>query len=311
MRIYYLSPNFTEMAKFLVKQCPVCGGKELAPYITCTDFFVSGEKFQLFKCINCGFRITGGIEDEKNIGRYYQSEKYISHSNTSKGLINTVYHNVRTYMLSQKRKLVEKAAGMRNGRILDIGTGTGYFLNEMHRYGWQVSGTEKSPDARGFALSEFNLEIQAPEELFRMQENCFDVITLWHVLEHIHRLNENMQQFHSLLKKTGRLIIAVPNHSSYDARHYREFWAAYDVPRHIWHFAPRQMKQFGKKHGFRLIQTATMPFDAFYVSMLSENYKKSKLAFLKGMFHGILSWLSSLVNKKKCSSVIYVFAKMD
>lgn len=297
------------MPKFNVQQCPVCDNNNFLPFITSTDFFVTGEKFNLKKCTSCGFIVTENIEDEANIGRYYQSEEYISHSNTSKGLVNAVYHRVRNYMLKRKRRLVEKATGMRIGSLLDVGTGTGYFINEMNHFGWKVTGIEKSVDARKFAEKEFDLKIQQPDELFKIHKNSFHVITLWHVLEHIQKLEDNLISFSQLLKPEGKLIIAVPNPTSYDAKHYREYWAAYDVPRHIWHFGPEQMKRFGEKHGFKLIRTAPMPFDSFYVSMLSERYKKSKAAFIKGMFHGKISWLKSLINTKRCSSIIYVFEK--
>jgi len=214
-------------------------------------------------------------------------------------------------MLNRKRRLVERSAGMQRGHVLDVGAGTGFFLNEMNLHGWQVSGTEKSPEARAFTKSEFNLYLHETEKLFQLKENSFDVITLWHVLEHIHRLKENMQAFHRLLKKDGKLIIAIPNNKSYDARNYREYWAAYDVPRHIWHFTPLQMRRFGEKHGFILDRTRTMPFDSFYVSILSERYKKSKFPLITGFLHGKISWLLSLVDSKNCSSVIYVFKKEE
>jgi 2-polyprenyl-3-methyl-5-hydroxy-6-metoxy-1,4-benzoquinol methylase len=297
------------MPKFNVQICPVCDGAAFSPFLSCTDFFVSGEDFKIKKCNSCGFKITENIEDEENIGQYYQSENYISHSNTSKGLVNAVYHSVRKYMLGRKRHLVEKATGLRKGEILDVGTGTGFFLNEMNENGWRVTGTEKSSEARDFAKKEFKLDNLPSEQLFTLKEKSFDAITLWHVLEHIHQLNENMATFNRLLKTDGKIIIAVPNHESSDAKHYKEFWAAYDVPRHIWHFAPSQMKQLGEKHGFKLTSLYTMPFDPFYVSMLSEKYKKSKLALLKGIFCGKISWLNSIFNAAKCSSVIYVFEK--
>jgi len=297
------------MPKFNVIKCPVCEGKSFETFLTCTDFFVSGEEFQIKKCNSCDFKITENIEDEDNIGRYYQSENYISHSNTSKGIVNSVYHSVRKYMLGRKRHLVEKTTGLRKGEILDVGTGTGFFLNEMKEYGWQVTGTEKSSDARDFAKKEFNLDNLPSEKLFALKEKSFDVITLWHVLEHVHQLNENMATFNNLLKNDGKLIVAVPNNDSLDAKHYKQFWAAYDVPRHIWHFAPKQMKLLAEKHGFKLNSLHTMPFDSFYVSMLSEKYKKSKLSLFKGIFYGKISWLNSVLNPSKCSSVIYVFEK--
>jgi SAM-dependent methyltransferase len=297
------------MAVFSINRCPVCGSKQFKPFITCTDFFVSGEQFEIRECTGCGFKFTANAEDEENIGLYYQSEDYISHSNTSKGLVNAAYHRVRNYMLGRKRRLVEKATGLKTGQIFDVGAGTGFFLNEMKTHGWQISGTEKSADARAFSKKEFGLEMDEPEQLFQFETKSFDAITLWHVLEHIHQLNENLEAFARLLKPEGKLIIAVPNHTSYDARHYKQFWAAWDVPRHLWHFGPEQMKLFGEKHGFRLISLHTMPFDSFYVSLLSEKYKKSKLALFKGLLHGKISWLKSLVNKNKCSSVIYVFGE--
>jgi 2-polyprenyl-3-methyl-5-hydroxy-6-metoxy-1,4-benzoquinol methylase len=297
------------MARFNVEQCPVCGGQSFSPFLTCTDFFVTGEEFPIKSCNSCGFKITENLEDEENMGRYYQSENYISHSNTSKGLVNRIYHTVRKYMLGRKRRLVETVAQIKNGQILDVGTGTGFFLNEMKQHGWQVSGTEKSSDARDFAKKDFGLYILPSEKLFNLNDKSFDVITLWHVLEHIHRLNENMETFFRLLNDTGKLIIAVPNHDSHDARHYKKFWAAWDVPRHIWHFAPPQMKKLGEKHGFTLAGVYAMPFDPFYVSLLSEKYKNSKLAFLKGIFYGKISWMKSIFKPGNCSSVIYVFEK--
>ncbi len=297
------------MKKFNVLECPVCGSTDFSLFLTCTDFFVSEEEFRIKQCNLCGFKITENIEDEENIGRYYQSEKYISHSNTTKGFVNSVYHAVRRYMLGRKRRLVEKVTSLKTGRILDVGTGTGFFLNEMKENGWQVTGTEKSKDARDFAQKEFNLNNLPSEELFSLVENSFDVITLWHVLEHVHQLSENMHAFNRLLSNKGKLIVAVPNSESYDAKHYKAYWAAYDVPRHIWHFAPKQMKLLGEKHGFALKSLHGMPFDSFYVAMLSEKYKKSKFGLLKGMFCGKISWIGSILNPAKCSSVIYVFEK--
>jgi SAM-dependent methyltransferase len=298
------------MSEFQIQQCPACNEEEFSPFLTCTDFFVSGEQFEIKQCNGCGLKITINANDEKSIGKYYQSEEYISHSNTSKGVVNFLYHQVREYMLGRKRRLVEKAVEMK-GSLLDVGAGTGFFLNEMKEKGWQVAGTEKSSDARSFAKKEFGLNIKNAENLFQFDDHSFDVITLWHVLEHIHQLSENMEAFWQLLKQDGRLIIAVPNHTSYDARHYGEYWAAWDVPRHLWHFGPIQMKQLAEKYGFHLQKMHTMPFDAFYVSILSERYKKSNLPLIKGFLNGKISWFISLLNRSRSSSVIYVFGKKN
>lgn len=297
------------MSVFSIDNCPVCDNQNWKTFLTCTDFYFSHESFEILKCDNCGFKITGDAADEENIDRYYGSEEYISHSNTTKGFVNKVYHRVRSYMLGRKRILTEKVTNRKTGNILDIGAGTGYFLNEMKKHGWTVAGTEKSNDAVNFAGREFDIVIQNPEKLFSFDEESFDAVTLWHVLEHIHRLDENMEAFYKVLAPGGKLIIALPNHTSYDARHYKEYWAAWDVPRHLWHFAPEHIKQFAEKHGFKQESVHTMPFDSFYVSMLSEKYKKSKCGLIKGFMHGTISWITSTFSKNRCSSLIYVFGK--
>lgn len=297
------------MARVNISTCPVCNNDRFIPFLTCTDFFVTGEQFEIKECTECGLRITAGFEDEENIGRYYQSEAYISHSNTAKGLVNRLYHGVREYMLQKKRRLVEKATAIRTGHVLDVGAGTAFFLNEMNRHGWQVTGTEKNPDARDFARSRFNLSLDEPEKIFSLPPDSFDVITMWHVLEHIHHPDKTMETLEKLLKPGGRMIIALPNPSSFDARHYKSFWAAWDVPRHLWHFRPEQITLFGRKYGFIMEKAHPMPFDAFYVSMLSEKYSGSNMAFLKGAILGSISWINCWKNPQKCSSVIYVFKK--
>ncbi len=297
------------MSQFQVKQCPVCDHNDFSPFLTTTDFFVSGEQFEIMHCNGCGMKITSNAKDEEHIGKYYQSEEYISHSNTGKGFVNGVYHLVRKYMLGRKRNLVHESTGKNKGHLLDIGAGTGFFLKEMKTKGWQITGTEKSADARKFAEEKFYLKLNPAEDLFSFNDHSFDVITLWHVLEHIHKLNDNMDAFFRLLKPGGKLIIAVPNYTSFDAKEYMNYWAAWDVPRHLWHFAPKNLRQLGEKHGFSVQNMYNMPFDSFYVSMLSERYKKSSFPLFRGLITGKISWLISLTRKGRASSVIYVLEK--
>ena len=250
-----------------------------------------------------------GDPDESEIGRYYESPDYISHTDTRRGLANRLYHYVRQYMLRRKARLIKRCCGLSRGRLLDIGTGTGYFPHFMQERGWRVSAIEKSPQARAFAHEHFGLEADAPEALDTYEAKSFDVVTLWHVMEHLQHLNETWERLYSILDDRGILVIAVPNPTSSDARHYKEMWAAYDVPRHLWHFTPAVMQQFGAKHGFILTERHPMPFDAFYVSMLSEKYRKSGVPFLKGMAEGAEAGLASLMKKERSSSMIYVFQK--
>ena len=292
-----------------INTCPLCGGKHLGHAITCTDHYASGEQFNLVRCDDCGFIFTQGAPVEAEIGRYYETPDYISHTHTRKGLMNRVYHEVRKYMLSRKAKLIKRTSGLSKGTLLDIGTGTGYFSNTMKERGWRVKAIEKSPQARAFAKEHFELDVDTEDALAGYADHSFDAITLWHVMEHLEHLNETWEKLFKLLKERGVLIVAVPNPSSYDAEKYKEWWAAYDVPRHLWHFTPSVMQQFGVKHGFKLAEQHPMPFDAFYVSMLTERYKGSRLSFLKGMWTGLLAWFSSLAKKERSSSMIYVFRK--
>ena len=289
--------------------CPLCGGQQLEHALTCTDHYASGEQFEVIRCVHCGLLMTQGVPVEAEIGKYYETPDYISHSDTQQGLMNRVYHWVRQYMLSRKAELVKRTSGLSEGSLLDYGTGTGYFANAMLCQGWKVKAIEKSPQARAFAKKQFGLNVEAEHSLKDYPSMSLDVVTLWHVMEHLEHLNEMWETLHRILKDKGVLIVAVPNPESYDARKYKEWWAAYDVPRHLWHFSPSVMQRFGDKHGFVLEKEHPMPFDAFYVSMLTEKYKGNGLSFVKGLWTGALAWFSALGNKERSSSLIYVFRK--
>ena len=279
--------------------------------MTCVDHYATGESFDLVRCEDCGFLLTQDPPVEAEIGRYYESPDYISHTDTHKGLMNRVYHWVRKYMLGRKARLVKQSSRLSTGRILDIGTGTGYFSHAMHTRGWKVSAIEKSPQARAFAKEHFGLDVETPEVLSTYADKSFDVVTLWHVMEHLEHLNETWEKLAKILQDDGTLIVAIPNPTSFDAKKYGEMWAAYDVPRHLWHFSPSSMQQLGVKHGFVLEERLAMPFDAFYVSMLTEKYKHSSCSFLRGMWTGLQALMASMVRKDQSSSIIYIFRKKN
>ena len=277
--------------------------------LTCVDHYATGEMFHLCRCAECGFLFTQDFPAETEIGRYYETPDYISHSDTKKGIVNRAYHHVRHYMLKRKARLIMNEAHRKEGRLLDIGTGTGYFPATMKALGWQVEALEKNALARNFALTHFGLEIKPETALVDYAPQSFDVITLWHVMEHLEHLNETWETLHSLLTDQGILIVAVPNCSSYDARKYGAYWAAYDVPRHLWHFTPDTMQKLGAKHGFILSARHPMPFDAFYISMLTERYMQRSAVFVRGLWTGTWAWFNTLVKKERSSSMIYVFRK--
>lgn len=297
------------MNKLTIQACPLCGGTHFKHHVDCMDYYASGEGFAVYECEDCGFRFTQNAPVEQEMNAYYATPNYISHSDTRKGLINHLYHYVRWYMLSRKAKLVRRALHRKTGRLLDVGTGTGYFVHAMYEKGWDVEAIEKNEQARQFVWEHFGLNVKKEDELGSFSPCSFDVITLWHVMEHIEHLNELWETLYTLLDENGVLVVAVPNSNSYDAVKYGSHWAAYDVPHHLWHFTPATMQQFGLKHQFVLEQHYPMPFDAFYISMMSERYKGSAFPFIKGMYGGARAWMDTLARKGKSSSVIYIFRK--
>jgi 2-polyprenyl-3-methyl-5-hydroxy-6-metoxy-1,4-benzoquinol methylase len=276
-----------------------------------TDHTVSKEKFGILECGACSLRFTQDVPDEASIGPYYKSDEYISHSNTSAGLINRLYHFVRKRTLTGKRKLVEKATQLSAGKLLDIGAGTGAFLNEMKQHGWDSTGLEPDESARKTAKELYGLDVHENSLLFRLPTNSYHVVSMWHVLEHVHDLHGYIRQIKTILHEKGKLIIAVPNYTSADAAFYKEYWAAYDVPRHLYHFSPRSLQALMEKHGLHIQEYKPMWYDSFYVSMLSSRYKNGKTNFFGAGWNGLRSNLKAAGNVKKCSSVIYIIGKQE
>lgn len=286
--------------------CPLCSSEKINLQFNCTDFFVSKEIFPVWRCSECGFVFTQDHPGEKEIGSYYESEEYISHSDTSKGLLNKLYRFARSLMLNKKTKLVIKTTGLKTGTLLDVGSGTGHFAASMKQAGWDVAGIEINDRAREFSVSNFKISVLSPDKISSLKNESFDCITLWHVLEHFNAPDGYMSEISRLLKPGGTCIIALPNCNSHDADHYQKFWAAYDVPRHLWHFQPETFGRFIKKSGFRLKGMKNLPLDVFYISTLSEKYKGSGTSFISGMIKGSWFWFLSLFTRKKSSSLIYI-----
>jgi 2-polyprenyl-3-methyl-5-hydroxy-6-metoxy-1,4-benzoquinol methylase len=289
--------------------CPVCGSPDIKNVLSVKDYTVSNETFVIAECNSCSLRFTQDVPDAASIAPYYKSENYISHTNTSKGLINRLYQSVRKRTLKQKRRLIERASGIKKGRLLDVGSGTGAFANEMQQAGWQVTGLEPDADARAVGKQSYNIDLADIGQFYQLRESSYDVITMWHVLEHVHDLQGYIAKLKLLLTENGKLFIAVPNYTSKDAAAYKEQWAAYDVPRHLYHFSPRSMQVLMEKHGLRILQHKPMWYDSFYVSMLSSKYIHGKPNLVGAFFKGMGSNLKAMGDVKRCSSVIYIISK--
>ena len=289
--------------------CPACKSSNIKKALSAKDYTVSNEMFSIWECSNCTLRFTQDVPNATDIGPYYQSSAYISHSDTKEGLINRLYHVVRDITLKSKCNLVKQYTRLQKGNLLDIGAGTGAFANTMQQANWQVTGLEPDENARLVATNKYSLNLQDASAIYELEANQFDAITMWHVLEHVHDLPGYLEKFSSILKPGGQLFIAVPNYTSYDAQLYKEYWAAYDVPRHLYHFSPQSMEKLASSKGFTVKAFKPMWFDSFYVSMLSEQYKNGKGNLLKAYWNGCISNIKTLFNVKRCSSLIYVLAK--
>ncbi len=289
--------------------CPVCNGNRFEKYLDCVDYTVSRETFSIVRCSDCSFLFTNPRPQEEEIGMYYESPEYISHSNSNEGIINKVYQSVRNKTIKSKLALVHSLIVKNGKNILDIGCGTGEFLNACKKSGFVTEGIEPGANARNQAITNFKLSVHDTAYLNSLPPFSQDIITMWHVLEHVHELNGRMEELYSLLKEDGKVIIAVPNCASYDAKKYKQYWAAYDVPRHLYHFTPETMKRLVEKKGFKIEQMLPMKYDSFYVSMLSEKYKTKRSGLFKAFVTGFISNVTAGKNNAKYSSVIYILKK--
>ena len=273
-------------------------------YLTLKDHSVSGDQFQLLHNKELDMLVTFPEPKGEKLSEYYKSEDYISHTDTKRNLLEFAYHKVREISLKRKLKLIN-SFGSESKSLLDIGCGTGDFLETALKANWKITGIEPNESARQIANSKTNNSVFQTEELSKLKPHSFDVITLWHVLEHLPDLEMHTALFKSLLKPNGTLVIAVPNYKSYDADYYKNFWAAYDVPRHLWHFSKTSISELFKTKNMKLVETLPMKFDAYYVCLLSEKYKSGFMNPIKAFWIG---WQSNRKAKRSLeySSHIYV-----
>ena len=287
-----------------ISSCPVCGKSHFTTLFICKDFVASGETFQLQRCNDCSFLFTNPRPEISAIGKYYKSDQYISHVETKKGFIYKIYDIVRNYSIQKKLTLIKHYHT--HGNLMDLGCGLGDFLNGANKDGsFNAVGVDVSSDAIQHIKEKYNIEAKNENDLDDFPEFHFDVITQWHVLEHVHLLNERIMQLKRLLKPNGTLFIAVPNSDSWDAKFYKEFWDGYDVPRHLYHFNQNSFSLLMKNHDLRIVETKALIFDAPYVSMRSEIHKKRPFPFFWGGIYGVISNISA-IKKKNYSSLLFV-----
>ncbi len=288
-----------------ISNCIICGSDIFKDFLRCKDYLMKREEFRIVTCKQCGFRFTNPRPGVDEIGRYYESTDYISHNAQKKGIVESAYRILRAYSVKRKVKLLQRFPG--NGNVLDIGCGTGEFLAGCNREGYKTTGIEPNVFARRFANEKLGLTVVPEESLEELPHASFSIITMWHVLEHVHDLETRMMKIKNLMSSTDSVfIVALPNSDSWDAVHYREYWAAFDLPRHLYHFTPATFLPLAEKFGFTVIEMHPMKLDAFYISLLSEKYKKGRHDFLSALFSGLKSNFYARNKKINYSSIIYI-----
>ncbi len=274
-----------------LEKCPVCNSNQFTDLYACKDYVASGEEFMIVSCQSCGLQFTNPRPALSEIGKYYESTKYISHVGTDKselGVTYKIYDWVRNYSIGSKLTLIKKYHS--SGKLLDLGCGLGYFLQGVQLdKTFEATGADVSDEAIKYVQKEFSISVLKEDSLNKTNDAFYDIITQWHVMEHVHLLEERMKLLKRILKKDGTMFLAVPISNSFDARHYKAFWDGYDVPRHLYHFTAHSMRLLMEKNGFTVIKQKSMPFDAPYIAMRSEYHQKNSLGFIKGGIKGVFS----------------------
>jgi 2-polyprenyl-3-methyl-5-hydroxy-6-metoxy-1,4-benzoquinol methylase len=291
----------------LPQQCFVCSGNKFSNFLSLKDYFLSQEKFSLIKCESCGLLYTLPRPNPDSIYNYYNSEEYTSHNASDRSLKNLLYRQVRKVSISRKLQLIKKYC--ERGKILDIGAGTAEFLNYCRAHDWAIAGVEPNTKAREISFERHGIALLNEVDLSILEKGSMDVISMWHVLEHIADPVSQLEINHQLLDKNGLLVLALPNYESWDAYIYGRYWAAYDVPRHLYHFTSESVKLLAEKSGFRVQEIHPMKFDSFYICLLSEKYKNGKMNYAKAFSNGLRSNVVAGKGSFGYSSLVYMLKK--
>ncbi len=288
--------------------CPICGSTNFKHLLKAKSYRVTSEEFSIDQCKSCSHAFTNPVPNQDAIGEYYKSDNYISHTNSSKSFIDLVYQKVRNISLAKKEKLLGKYISNKENMFLDYGSGTGHFVDYLFGKKWNVVGIEVSKEARKNASSRIYNVLHGLNFLDKIKENHLSGFSMWHVLEHVYEPSDLLKTLYGKLESNAYGFIAVPNYQSEDAKLYRENWAALDLPLHFSHFSKQSMDVLLSKTGFSLVEVINMPFDAYYISMISEKLS-GKGNILNAFYKG---WRSNLKGRKSknMSSLIYVIQKV-
>ena len=292
----------------MANRCPWCNSENNSKFLELKDYFLTQENFEILECNDCKLLFTTPCPTPDKIGDYYKSDDYLSHNESKKGIVPKIYNLVKKVNIKNKFNITVNGQQTTDNSILDIGCGVGDFLNYAKEKGCDITGIEPSEDARKIAEEKLGTKIFSPEELQNIPNESFDIVTMWHVLEHVADLKTEIHHLERIVKKNGRLVLALPNYKSFDAEYYKDKWAAYDVPRHLNHFSRTSIKNIFNTTAFQLIDIKPLKWDSYYISMLSEQYLKHSNVLLKAMITGCKSNCKA-IKSGEYSSLVYVFTK--
>lgn len=287
--------------------CPICTSSQSKFYLESYHWRGTHETFKIHECNDCGHLYTKDAPLENEIGKYYDSENYISHNDDDSSLFNRVYSGVKKYMLAKKYFWINRFVP--RGTIVDYGAGTGAFVKYIQDRGREAIGFELAQQGRKTAKEVYDIDLKEPHQFEALEDNSISAVSMWHVLEHLYHPEKFIQTCSNKISNNGILIIAVPNPLSLDSKIYKEHWAAFDLPIHISHFKPEVIKKMVEKHAFKLIQTKSLPIDPFYISLISNQNKFGKMKPLLAAITGLRSNLHGIATKN-FSSMVYVFRKI-
>lgn len=302
-----MEDNVVQDYSCVKRYCPICHSVNVTPAFHSTDFVVSKKEFTVYKCHKCGFLMTDVSQIADNIRAYDKVDRKLLLGHRPKSFTDNLYCLVRNFMLRRKYWYVHSFTGLFNGTLVNFGAKTGFFSNVMAQHGWNVYSFERHERERIYSKEHFCHNMRPIEDLTDLPHRCADAVTMWHVLEHFENPKLLLLQLKRVMTRNGLLFVAMPNANSFDAEYYKEYWAAWDLPRHLWHFSPKTFQRFASQLGLTLMYKKSMPFDVFYISILSERNRGKRFHCLRGFIMGTIFMLKSIKDKNRVSSVLYVF----
>ena len=297
------------MTQHTAIECPLCGGNDTSHFTDCTDHAVSNETYSLQRCGSCGLIFTIAPPDSQDKQTYSKLDQELNRADNPRKRLDRLYYYARILNIRRKIRLIERLTRVSSGKLLNYGAKSGYFSSRMTDRGWKVTSLEEYHEQRIFSLEMFHHRMMDIDEIDSLPPGSFDAVTLWHTLEHQEDPHTLIEKLIRLLKPNGLLFAAVPNTDSLDAAWYGSQWAAWDVPRHLLHFNTTSMIRFGLAHNLVLMHHERMPFEAFYIPMLSEKFKGNRHPIITGAVRGLKFWHKTNTDREKSSSIVYVFRK--